>query len=371
MNIGKIIRKLRISMNLTQEALAEMLGVSSRAVSQWETEKTFPDISLLPILSNIFEVSSDVLLGIDIDNKEKKIAKVLKESSDYSSIGLLTEAINILEEGLKLYPNNYEIMSHLSSNIWLDAISHNNEGKEIKLQKAAELGEKVLEKCTNDDIRHNTIQVLTYIYSELNEYEKAEELALKMPFLGSSRQMLLENIYTGTKRFEQKRRNQFDLIDAILTGFVYNNAPLDDNNLPYDSKESLLLCKKSLQLLKLFFEDENYGFYFDRLFTIYKISAWHNVILRNYQDAINDLKEALRCAKKFDFDYSADKEYSCLLFKGMKYGTYSTNNNANLCSQLVDYFENKSFDDIRNDEDFDKLYKEAKEKANLRCKKEV
>ena len=368
MNIGKIIKKLRINKDMTQEQLAEMLGVSSRAISQWETEKTFPDISLLPIISNIFEVSSDVLLGIDIENKEKEIAKILKEASDYSRIGLLTEAINILENGLKLYPNNYEIMSNLSSNIWLDVISHNKENKEKRLQKAAELGEKVLEKCTNDDIRHNTIQVLTYIYSDLNEYKKAEKLALTMPFLGSSRQMLLENIYTGTRSFEQKRRNQFDLIDAILTGFVYNNAPLDDNSVPYNSKETLILCKKAIKLLDIFFEDKNYGFYFDRLFTIYKISAWHNVILGNYQDAINDLQEALKYAKKFDFEYSADKEYSCLLFKGMKYGTYTTTNNDNLCSQLVSYLENKSFDVIRNDERFNKLYEEAKEKAKLRYK---
>lgn len=364
MNIGKIIKKLRISKDLTQEALAEMLGVSSRAVSQWETEKTYPDISLLPILSNIFEVSSDVLLGIDIDNKEKEIAKILKESSDKSRIGLLNEAINILEEGLKKYPNNYKIMSNLSSNIWLDVISHSKENKDERLHKAAKLGEKVLEKCTNDDIRHNTIQVLTYIYSDLNECEKAEKLALTMPFLGSSRQMLLENIYIGNKRFDQKRRNQFDLIDAILTGFVYNSAPLDDNSTPYTPKETLLLCEKAVQMLKLFFEDENYGFYHDRLVTIYKISAWNNIILGNKQEAINDLKEALKYSIKFDFEYNAEKEYSCILFKGMKYGTYSTTNNENLCSQLANYFENKSFDVIRNDEDFNKLYKEAKDKSH-------
>ena len=62
MSIGTTIKKLRRDRNITQERLAEMMGVSTNAVSQWECEKTAPDISHLPILANIFEVSADILL---------------------------------------------------------------------------------------------------------------------------------------------------------------------------------------------------------------------------------------------------------------------------------------------------------------------
>ena len=66
MSIGTTIKKLRRDRNITQEQLAELLGVSTNAVSQWECDKTAPDISNLPVLANIFEVSADVLLEIDI-----------------------------------------------------------------------------------------------------------------------------------------------------------------------------------------------------------------------------------------------------------------------------------------------------------------
>lgn len=66
MSIGTTIKKLRRDQNITQEQLAELLGVSTNAVSQWECDKTAPDISHLPVLANIFEVSADVLLEIDI-----------------------------------------------------------------------------------------------------------------------------------------------------------------------------------------------------------------------------------------------------------------------------------------------------------------
>lgn len=66
MDIGKNIKRYRQEFNMTQEKLAELLNISVSAVSQWESEKTIPDISLIPTLCNLFHVSSDVLLGINI-----------------------------------------------------------------------------------------------------------------------------------------------------------------------------------------------------------------------------------------------------------------------------------------------------------------
>ena len=65
MTIGAKIKKLRRERDMTQEDLAEALGISAASVSQWECDKTAPDISQLPVLSNIFEVTTDFLLGVD------------------------------------------------------------------------------------------------------------------------------------------------------------------------------------------------------------------------------------------------------------------------------------------------------------------
>ena len=53
MSIRATIKKLRRDRNITREQLAEMLGISTNAVSQWECVKTAPDISHLPVLANI------------------------------------------------------------------------------------------------------------------------------------------------------------------------------------------------------------------------------------------------------------------------------------------------------------------------------
>lgn len=61
MTIGAIIAKLRKEHNMTQEALANALGVTNQAVSKWESDQSCPDIGLLPTIADLFHVSIDVL----------------------------------------------------------------------------------------------------------------------------------------------------------------------------------------------------------------------------------------------------------------------------------------------------------------------
>ena len=61
--IGKNISIFRKKQGLTQEELAKKLNVSFQAVSKWETGGSYPDISVLPLLANIFHCDIDSLLG--------------------------------------------------------------------------------------------------------------------------------------------------------------------------------------------------------------------------------------------------------------------------------------------------------------------
>ena len=62
MTIGKRIAHLRKEKGLTQEELAQHMGISPQAVSKWENDQTCPDISALPKLSRLFDVTVDELL---------------------------------------------------------------------------------------------------------------------------------------------------------------------------------------------------------------------------------------------------------------------------------------------------------------------
>lgn len=61
---GSMIAQLRKQRGMTQLELAEQMGVTDKAVSKWERDLSFPDVSSLPRLAEIFEVSVDDLMGV-------------------------------------------------------------------------------------------------------------------------------------------------------------------------------------------------------------------------------------------------------------------------------------------------------------------
>ena len=68
MNLGKKIAELRKKNNLSQEELAEKVGVSRQTISKWEIGDTTPDINQVKIISKIFNISIDELVDNDINN---------------------------------------------------------------------------------------------------------------------------------------------------------------------------------------------------------------------------------------------------------------------------------------------------------------
>ncbi len=74
--IGKFIAQCRKELNMTQEQLAEKLGISNKTVSRWENGNTFPDISILQDLCGALNISVNELLAgerIPEDNFKKRV----------------------------------------------------------------------------------------------------------------------------------------------------------------------------------------------------------------------------------------------------------------------------------------------------------
>ena len=73
MTLGNKIAQYRKSLNITQDALAQKLGVTNQAVSKWESDQCCPDVMLLPKLADIFGITIDALFGRDAQptNKEE------------------------------------------------------------------------------------------------------------------------------------------------------------------------------------------------------------------------------------------------------------------------------------------------------------
>ncbi len=76
LTLGDNIRTFRRAMDMTQEQLAEQLGVSFQSVSRWENGTTYPDMELLPALARIFSVTVDALLGMSDEERQKNFEEI-------------------------------------------------------------------------------------------------------------------------------------------------------------------------------------------------------------------------------------------------------------------------------------------------------
>ncbi len=76
MEIGMIIKQLRIENNITQEELANELNVSIQTISRWENSVNCPDLSMVPLIALLFGVTTDYLLGVE--KRTKSMRKLLK-----------------------------------------------------------------------------------------------------------------------------------------------------------------------------------------------------------------------------------------------------------------------------------------------------
>lgn len=352
MNFGETLKGLRRAKDMTQEQLSEYLNVTAQAVSKWETGASLPDITLVPLLSNIFDVSADVLLGIDVSEKGKRIQEIIEHAKKLSDKGRHGEAVAILRAGLREYPGSHRLMNRLAISLWTEHDACSPETRAERIKEVIGLGETILAESTDDELRHDAIQLLCYTYPEAGETEKAVALAKKMPHTFLSSQNLLANIYSGDKRFETKRKNLFDSIGFMILDMSYNAAPLDDGGRPFTAEEAIAVNKKSVALLNLMFEDGKFGYYGSHMARTYTLLAVFCARTKACDDAVQYLKLAAEQAVRADTEYDPDEEYTCLLFRGMKFGGVAFSKAENESLLLLKDMDDPDFDFIRARKDF-------------------
>lgn len=175
--IGENIRLLRKKHGLTQEQLAETLGVTPGAVYKWEAKLSVPDISLILELANFFDISVDALLGYDIKGKSRKEAlSRIKEYQIAHNRECLTEA----EKALLKYPNSFDIVYAGANSYRLLGMSL---GDFAMLCRGIELYERSLSLISqNTDEKISELLIyrnIASIYISLGEAEKGVEILRK------------------------------------------------------------------------------------------------------------------------------------------------------------------------------------------------
>lgn len=119
MEFGKQFKELRTARGLTQETVAEKLGVTGQAVSRWERGETLPDISLLPEISAYFGVTIDALFALSDDTRMDRIQNMIWDVRVFDPAVVETERRFLLEKGMR-EPNNpkpYTLLADMENHL--------------------------------------------------------------------------------------------------------------------------------------------------------------------------------------------------------------------------------------------------------------
>ena len=181
LNIGMNIKRLRLAKGLTQEQLAELLTISTAAVSKWEAKNTYPDITMLFPLAEIFGVTVDELLGYDEAKAKADVDKILAEYQRLYVEGRFAEGKELIVNARKKYPHDYRIMNKY---MWdVAGGSAGNDSKTLLKNKdeLTQLCDCILEGCTQDDLRAEAINMKAKLLHAAGDTEAALEILSKLP----------------------------------------------------------------------------------------------------------------------------------------------------------------------------------------------
>jgi len=230
MSIGRIIRQKRNQRNLTQEQLSEYLNVSVSAVSQWESGKTTPDVSMLLALANFFDITLDELFDREPKDKAKEIEAYNKLDSEYANRGEVLKQLSLWREATQKYPGDYSCLHKLAHALF--STLYIGMGKDVVERNAREciaICERVLRDCTDNSIRNSAIQKLVYLYSykdgSWSDEEKAVEFAMLAGGFFTCREHLLEHAYfteeSRDDRLQIKHSNILHCMDHLTMTMYY------------------------------------------------------------------------------------------------------------------------------------------------------
>lgn len=358
--LGEKIKSLRKEQNITQEKLAEYLGISYQAVSKWENGTALPDITLIPKIANFFGVSADFLLGMKEKEQTEELKNLEKIYLENNRHGKMLDNINLSREVLKKYPRNYQWMLNLAYPLM--QYNDTDEHKKYSIQhnflkEAIKLCERILEDCTEDGIRQSAVQILCYCYPVAGDKDKALKLAESMPTIYLCQESLLTHIYDGDKKIKQCQNNIMAMID-MSAGLI---AMLADIDKELNVSQKIELVETANKLFKLILkDDQNTLFYNCRLCRNYNKLSELWCTAGDKDKAIENLRLAVKCASAYDAGLElGEQNYKSPIANRCTFNPKSVGKNweGTETELILRSLDSEAYNIIRDTDDYKKIFK--------------
>ncbi len=287
------LKALRKTKKVSQEKLAEYLGVSFQAVSKWENGVTSPDITILPDIARYFGITVDELLQVQKIDEYKYLEECDSKAEALRRDGKNDEAILLLREAHKKFPNNIWAKEMLMSMYFdTDRVKYQNEIVEL----GSDIYHENYTESSNELFKGQAIKTIAQTYHANGNAEKAEEWSRKAHLLNQCREFLFMQLNDDKDKlitlFSYVNYNYLrELFFMVQRLGVLNNA----NNL-YVKNIYLTVTK----IFELVFPNNDMSYeYLRYLCGLYLNNAQYEIFSSNDESLIKKyITRAIECALK-------------------------------------------------------------------------
>ena len=178
MKLNEVIRTRRQALGLTQEQLAQKLGVSAPAVNKWERNLNYPDITLLPALARTLGVDLNTLLSFQEDLTDQEIGLFLNQMYEVSQRDGCGAAFQLARDKLREYPNSDKLAYNAAGMLAGVLALQPEDGSPERQAQEAEVS-ALYERCVrsaDSQVREWSTYTLASRCVKTGELDRAEEL---------------------------------------------------------------------------------------------------------------------------------------------------------------------------------------------------
>lgn len=222
LSIAENIVRLRHGKKMTQEQLANFIGVTKASVSKWETGQSLPDIILLPQLAAFFDVTVDEILGyVPHLSKEQVQSLYQKFAADFANCPF-EEVMSQTQEYVKRYYSCYPFLFQICV-LWLNHYTM-AEGEERQKEILAELSElcgHIRENCRDVQIGDDVIVLQAMAYLQMGKTDEVvdalEEMARPDRLMGQSASVLMQAYMMAGDVDKAESLMQISMYNALVS----------------------------------------------------------------------------------------------------------------------------------------------------------
>lgn len=334
MTIGDRIRAYRKEKAFTQSDLAELVGVSTQAISKWETNGGMPDISQIVPLSRALGTSTDELLGNQNKRREyeKQWLEALRQYGEGSE-----EMLEFVNRALNEFPDDETFLyRRMCDEYFLSQKSADYTQTERYLSLAKSHALYLVEHHRDFD---SAVGMLVNILTASDMRDEAIAWAYK----SKDKDRLLKSCLTG----EELRRHRQKLIDKKLRDLIGEMTCCD-----------LTLLDTAKAFVYTAIPDGNFLYFTDSLMMIEKCRAEFYIKSNEYDKAIACLRDAFKIAET-DIREPGEHRFTAPIFDFLSYKRNA--NRPSLAEQLIFILENDIFDILKHHPDYQTLIKDINE----------